>query len=98
MKDRFEEALDLSEEILESIELEKIKLTSVVLRCLRLARLINDYDAVTWLQYESTGYPRNSQGYIENKAFEIAYQKDVINRQKIKMIKIDIFSQKQFRN
>ena len=75
MKDRFEEALDLSEEILESIELEKIKLTSVVLRCLRLARLINDYDAVTWLQYESTGYPRNSQGYIENKAFEIAYQK-----------------------
>lgn len=47
MKDRFEEALDLSEEILESIELEKIKLTSVVLRCLRLARLINDYDAVT---------------------------------------------------
>ena len=75
MKDRFEEALQLSEEILESIELEKIKLSSVVLRCLRLARLINDDESVTWLQYESTGYPRTSEGHIETKAFEIAYQK-----------------------
>ena len=75
MKDRLEEALELSEEILDSIELEKIKLSSIVLRCLRLARLINDNDAIVWLQYESTGYPRTDNGYIENHAFEIAYQK-----------------------
>lgn len=75
MKDRFEEALQLSEEILESIELEKIKLSSIVLRCLRLARLINDNEAIQWLQFESTGYPRTDNGHIENYAFEIAYKK-----------------------
>ena len=75
MKDRLEEALELSEEILESIELEKIKLSSIVLRCLRLARLINDNEAALWLQYESTGYPRADNGHIEKNAFEIAYQK-----------------------
>ncbi len=53
---RQEQALQLSEDILAGIETETLKTSSAALRCLRLARLISDDNAIEWLQYETKGY------------------------------------------
>lgn len=72
MNQKLQKALELSENILEDIELEKEKLPSILLKCLRLARLIDDTESMEWLQYEVGGYKRSNNGKIENNAFEIA--------------------------
>lgn len=72
--DKIQEALKLTEIILEAIELENSKLSSIALRCLRLSRLLSDNDAIQWFQYEVTGYPRSSNGYLISEAFNCAYK------------------------
>lgn len=72
MNQKLQKALELSEEILENIELGNEKLSSIVLKCLRLARLIDDTINMEWLQYEIKGYNVDSNGKIERKAFEVA--------------------------
>jgi hypothetical protein len=54
---RREEALRLAEELLSDIELTRIARVDVVRRASRLARLIDDEDAMRWLRYEIGGYP-----------------------------------------
>lgn len=49
---KIEEALKLSEEILQDIELDRIILERVVFKCGRLARLMNEGKAIKWLEYE----------------------------------------------
>lgn len=67
------EALNLSEELLEEIELRKIDDYSAILKCLRIARLINDIEAIEWLRYETAGYnPSGDQ--VSDRAFEVAAQ------------------------
>ena len=61
MNQRLQKALDLSEEILENIELETERISSVLLKCLRLARLTDDVESVEWLTYEISGYKRASK-------------------------------------
>jgi len=68
---RQELAMQLSEDILAGIETETLKTSSSALRCLRLARLISDDNAIEWLQYEIRGYP-SASGDIEAKAYQIA--------------------------
>jgi hypothetical protein len=53
---RRSDALDLAEQTLELLELGDSTLTSIVLRGLRIARLMDAKDASTWLQLESRGY------------------------------------------
>lgn len=72
MNQRLQKALELSEKILEDIELENEKLSSIILKCLRLARLIDDLDSMEWLQYEIEGYKKSTNGKIEHHVFEIA--------------------------
>jgi hypothetical protein len=72
MEDKLQLALALSEEILSGMETESIKLSSAALRCLRLARLIADEQAIVWLQYENSGYSKTPDGFIENTAFLVA--------------------------
>lgn len=72
MNQKLQKALELSENILEDIELENEKLSSILLKCLRLARLIDDTESMEWLQYEVGGYKRSENGKIENNAFQIA--------------------------
>jgi len=72
MENKLQLALALSEEILSGIETESLKLSTVALRCLRLARLLSDEPAIQWLQYENSGYLRTPDGFIENNAFTIA--------------------------
>ncbi|HUY06355.1 MAG TPA: hypothetical protein VMU99_03730 [Acidimicrobiales bacterium] len=53
---RRQEALELAEELLSDIELTRIEPMAIVRKASRLARLIDDADALAWLSYESTGY------------------------------------------
>lgn len=62
MNQRLQRALELSEEILEDIELEKIKLSAIALKCLRLARMTDNLDSIEWLQYELGGYTNTDDG------------------------------------
>ena len=56
---RIEDALSLAEDTLERLELGAGQLTPIVLRCLRLARLIDQPVAETWFRMELRGYPED---------------------------------------
>jgi hypothetical protein len=51
------EALQLSEELLSDIELSRLPPTAIVRKVSRLARLLDDTEAMNWLRYETAGYP-----------------------------------------
>lgn len=51
------DALNLSEDILADLELNRIPLSSIALKASRLARLINDHDIQLAMAYEASGYP-----------------------------------------
>ncbi len=71
--DKSKQALECCEKVLEGIELGTITISSALLLCIRIARLLNDVAALKWLQYESSGYPRGEDGYIISEAWQIAY-------------------------
>ncbi len=71
-KDRNKEALDLSEEILRNFELREIPTQNIVLKCLRLARLTNDFDSVEWLKQEANGFELTEEGFMTNVAWRAA--------------------------
>ncbi|HWA55437.1 MAG TPA: hypothetical protein VG816_14805 [Solirubrobacterales bacterium] len=54
---RRSEALRLAEDLLGEIELSTISPNDIARKASRLARLIDDSDAMRWLKYETTGYP-----------------------------------------
>ena len=56
------EAESLSGEILRDIELSQVPLSVVVLKALRLARIVNDFEAQQIFEWESGGYPRGATG------------------------------------
>ena len=59
------EAEALSEDILKDIELTERPLSSVVLKAMRLARILNDFDAQQTFEWESGGYPSGKTGLSE---------------------------------
>ena len=70
-----EKALEACEKVLEGIEENSISTSSALLQCLKISRLLNDYNAIVWLQYEYGGYPRTDDGkHIQSEAWEIAYK------------------------
>lgn len=70
MNNKIEEALKISEEILDNLEDSNFKNSVVVLKCLKLARLMDDYDAIDWLLCEIEGYKSDKNG-IPSDLFEI---------------------------
>ena len=56
------EAKGLSEGMLTDIELSQASLSVIVLKALRLARLLNDFEAQQMFEWESSGYPRGESG------------------------------------
>ncbi|MFD3731464.1 hypothetical protein [Streptomyces sp. NPDC058632] len=56
---RRNEALKLSEDLLSDIELTRIPAQDIARKASRLARLIDDFEAIEWLSYEVSGYPQN---------------------------------------
>lgn len=57
-----EEALELSGDILKNIELSEVPLSNIVLKVIRLARLLNDFEYQKILSYEASGYPSKPDG------------------------------------
>ena len=56
------EAVTLSGDILKDIELSRLPLSTVVLKTLRLARLLNDFEYQKIFEWESGGYPSGPAG------------------------------------
>lgn len=59
MSKRIDEAKKISEALLDDLENSTSKLDAVLMRAKRLARLMRDSDAQTWLDLETKGYPEN---------------------------------------
>ena len=71
---KIEQALLVCESVLEGIENNTLLTSSVLLQCLKIARLLNDTESISWLQYEYGGYPRDEKGYIKESAWNIGYK------------------------
>ena len=67
------EAESLSTDILQDIELSQLSLSVIVLKALRLARLLNDFQYQQIFEYESGGYPRNARG-VSKTVWQVATQ------------------------
>lgn len=67
-------ALSTCENVLTGIECNTITVSSALLQCLRIARLLGDSDASEWFQYEYGGYTVTNEGYIEDHAWQVANQ------------------------
>jgi AbiTii len=52
-----EQAAIVAEELLREIELGEVAPTAIARKTARLARLLDDVDAMQWLEYEVAGYP-----------------------------------------
>lgn len=57
MSKRIDEARKISEELLNDLETSASKVDAVLMKAKRLARLMRDSDAQTWLDLETKGYP-----------------------------------------
>lgn len=66
-----EQALEACEKVINGIEDGAISVTSSLLLCKKIARLVNDVEGQEWLGYEYGGYPRADNGYILHDAWEI---------------------------
>lgn len=69
---KLEQAKATCEAVLEGVECNTIPTSSVLLQCLRIARLLNDSDSIIWLQYEYGGYPRTSEGRLTAVGRDVA--------------------------
>ena len=69
---RLKECTELSSEILKNFELSEIPVGNIILKCLRLCRLLGDQDGVLLFTFESSGYPRNENGYLTPDAWRIS--------------------------
>lgn len=70
----FKEAENLSADILADIELSRSELSVIVLKALRLARLLNDFEAQQIFEWESVGYSLNDSGKIGEQVLKVARQ------------------------
>ncbi|WP_157358676.1 hypothetical protein [Amycolatopsis sp. ATCC 39116] len=59
---RQDEALRLAEELLADVELSRVPVSKSVLKAMRLARLVRDYEAQEWLNFEISGVPSTDKG------------------------------------
>lgn len=73
-KNKTEEMLNLSNEILSDLELGTIPLENIVSKCKKLARMRKDFEAVKWFSLELSGYDKNSipSGIKQQELFQLA--------------------------
>lgn len=67
-----EQALQACDKVINGIEDGTISVSSALLLCKKIARLVNDIEGQEWLNYEYGGYPRDSKGYIIHSAWQVA--------------------------
>lgn len=66
------QALEACDKVINGIEDGTISVSSSLLLCKKIARIVNDVEGQEWLNYEYGGYPRNENGYIQHDAWQIA--------------------------
>lgn len=64
-------ALEACDKVINGIEDGTISVSSSLLLCKRIARLVNDFEGQEWLEYEYGGYPRTDNGHINQNAWQI---------------------------
>lgn len=69
---KIEQALAACEKVINGIEDSTITVSSALLQCMKIARLVNDSEGQKWLGYEYGGYPRAEDGHIESSGWNIA--------------------------
>lgn len=72
MNQKLQKAYELSEEILENLEMQTEKVSTILLKVLRLARLTNDIESMEWLNNEIGGYKNIKPRMLSHKDYEIA--------------------------
>lgn len=70
--DKRKQALEACDKIINGIEDGTISVSSSVLLCKKIARLVNDIEGQEWLNFEYGGYPRGDSGHILTDAWQIA--------------------------
>ena len=65
-------ALEACEKVINGIEDGNISVSSALLLCKRIARLVNDQEGMEWLEYEYGGYPTTNTGHITPEAWNVA--------------------------
>lgn len=66
-----EQALEACDKVINGIEDGTISVSSALLLCKKIARLVNDQEGQEWLEYEYGGYPRSDNGKIIHDAWQI---------------------------
>lgn len=66
------QALEACDKVINGIEDGAIAVSSSVLLCRKIARLVNDIEGQEWLSYEYGGYPRGDDGHILRDAWQTA--------------------------
>lgn len=72
--EKIKKTLQACDRVVNGIEDETLSTTSALLQCSKIARLLNDEEAMIWLQYEYGGYPRNDEGKVPKDAWNLAYK------------------------
>ncbi len=65
------QALEACDKVINGIEDGVLSVSSALLLCKKIARLVNDQEGIEWLSYEHGGYPKDKDGLIKRQAWEI---------------------------
>ncbi len=66
------QALEACNKVINGIEDGTITVSSALLQCMKIARLVNDAEGQEWLKYEHGGYPRTEEGFVTEAAWNLA--------------------------
>ena len=80
--DKKHQAIEACEKAINGIEDETLTVGAALLLCKKIARLVNDYDAIEWLNYEYGGYP--DKDGIQRDAWDMAVKHGRLCRSKDK--------------
>lgn len=64
-------ALEACDKVINGIEDGTITVSSALLQCMKIARLVNDAEGQEWLSYEYGGYPKTDEGIATESALNI---------------------------
>lgn len=68
---RREQAIEACDKVIYGIEDETLSVSSALLTCKKIARLVNDLEGQEWLGYEYGGYPQGDNGKILHDAWQM---------------------------
>lgn len=71
VSDRRAQALEACDKVINGIEDGTISVSSSLLLCKKIARLVNDLEGQEWLSYEYGGYPTGKDGRLLHNSWQI---------------------------